>query len=51
MAKKTKTIKADEDLSEGLPTPDHISEANEIPDGIIFKKDKTIKVRKVNKKK
>lgn len=46
MAKKIKVNKVitnDEDLSEGLPTPEHISEANDIPEGIYFKKKSTSK--------
>lgn len=41
----------DEDLSEGLPTPEHIDEANDIPDGIYFKNKKTTKVNEINRKK
>jgi len=40
-----KIIKADEDLSEGLPLPDHIDEANNIPEGIIYSKNNKIKVK------
>jgi len=42
----------DDDLSEGLPTPEHIDEANDIPDGIYFKKKKKTKVKnEINRKK
>lgn len=54
MVKKVKIIKSeDDDLYEGLPLPEHIDKANDIPEkDIYFKKKKTKKVKdEINRKK
>lgn len=52
MAKKVKIVKADEDLSEGLPAPSHLNNDDDLHEGIEewirYKKNK---IKKVTKKK